>query len=168
MALVCPHAPVSAVQPVGTCGACGSSRRQDPMTRPNPGEDRSSRAVRDDAFSEREFLCHRRWWAVRRFSDAYAVSGEMNRHDPLWPCGKVHIRPVGKCTCAHAPSLATYSSTDALCISELSAQRGVATVLMLVCPRVPMIQPPRSFRARRDEPNSVCSDSTVSGSSGEG
>src|SRR5450759_274604 len=50
----------------------------------------------------------------------------MNSHDLAWPCGKVHILPVGRCTCAHSPALAASSSTDALCISEVLAVRQAA------------------------------------------
>src|SRR5664280_1631176 len=53
----------------------------------------------------------------------------MNLHDPAWPCRKVHILPVGRCTCAHSPALAASSSTDALCISDVLAGRRVAVLV---------------------------------------
>jgi hypothetical protein len=43
---------------------------------------------------------------------------------------QVHIRPVGRCTCAQAPFLAAYSSTDALRISEVSAARRAAVSVL--------------------------------------
>ena len=72
----------------------------------------------------------------------------MKSHDPLWPCGKMHIRPVGRCTCAHAPFLAASSSTDALCISEVSAARRTA-VSPLKYAGAPITNPPHSSRVRR-------------------
>src|ERR1035437_4701423 len=53
----------------------------------------------------------------------------MNLHDPAWPCRKVHILPVGRCTCAHSPALAASSSTDALCISDVFAGHRVAVLV---------------------------------------
>src|SRR5450756_902317 len=54
----------------------------------------------------------------------------MNSHDLAWPCGKVHILPVGRCTCPHSPALAASSSTDALCISEvLAVSQAAASVI---------------------------------------
>src|SRR5450759_3795969 len=54
----------------------------------------------------------------------------MKSHDLAWPCGKVHILPVGRCTCPHSPALAASSSTDALCISEvLAVSRAAASVI---------------------------------------
>ena len=64
-----------------------------------------------------------------RASQAAAASAEMNSHDPAWLCGKVHILPVGRCTCAHSPALAASSSTDALCISEVLAAVGVVALV---------------------------------------
>ena len=66
-----------------------------------------------------------------------AASAEMNSHDPRWPYGNVHILPVGRCTCAHSPSIAAASFTDALCISEVLTVRR-ATVSMFECGGVPM------------------------------
>lgn len=65
------------------------------------------------------------------------ASAEMNSQDPRWPYGKVHILPVGRCTCAHSPSIAAASFTDALCISEVLTVRG-ATVSMFERGGVPM------------------------------
>src|SRR5450631_1622638 len=42
----------------------------------------------------------------------------------------MHVRPVGRCTCAQAPFLAAYSSTDALRISEVSAARRAAVSVL--------------------------------------
>src|SRR5665647_3077934 len=59
-------------------------------------------------------------------AEAAAASAEMHSPDPARPSGKVHILPVGRCTCPHSPAPAASSSTDALCTSEVLAVRLAA------------------------------------------
>ena len=121
--------------------------------------------VRGDV-SHPGLVCYRRSSVLKRASDAYAASAEMNSHEPLWPCGKAHILPVGRCTCAHSPALAKSSSTDALCISDVSAiQRAAAAVLNFA--GVPMAGITSSSRVRGNQPKLVFFDDTSSGSTGE-
>jgi hypothetical protein len=71
-------------------------------------------------------VCYQPSSALCRASEASAASAEMNSHDPSWPCRKVHMLPVGRCTCAQPPFPAASSSIDVLCIRDGSEGWGVA------------------------------------------
>jgi len=58
--------------------------------------------------------------ALRWAMVASAWSAETKLQDTEWPALRVHILPVGRWTCAQAPSLAASSSIAELCISGVS------------------------------------------------